>query len=294
MKKPIILLAIISIIIIASFSITQAYATTQVFGGPDGTSVDTLNAANTLTLNVVNMTAFSATYPATDPQGQYNVTSAYANIMVRGPTSGASQAAAKMVVTYTNHSIAAISDAVYPTQNTSLAWYAFNFSSGLILYDTEENYTLGIIANYQFDYGYNNNNGIGRWEDSTNSYTSPTDPTDGTPAATYRGHACYFILEFNQGTPTAAPLPTGGSYDTSDTNLVINTFVGYLIPLLLFLLPALILGWVTRWAKWPILIGLAIGSGLTYLFLGTQYLWLVVMVIIGIASMSYADFRSNG
>lgn len=96
------------------------------------------------------------------------------------------------------------------------------------------------------------------------------------------------------GTATPAPLPTGGSYQPTDTDTLINVFIGYLIPLILFLLPALILGWVTHWAKWPILIGLAIGSGLTYLFLGTQYLWLVVMVIIGIASMSYSDFRSNG
>lgn len=92
----------------------------------------------------------------------------------------------------------------------------------------------------------------------------------------------------------AGPLPTGGAYDPGSTDELIDTFTGYLIPLILFLLPALILGWLTHWEKWPILIGLAIGSGLTYLFLGTQYVWLVLLVTIGIGASAYQSTRGPG
>lgn len=89
------------------------------------------------------------------------------------------------------------------------------------------------------------------------------------------------------------PLPTGGAYDPGSTDELIDTFTGYLIPLILFLLPALILGWLTHWEKWPILIGLAIGSGLTYLFLGTQYVWLVFLVTVGIGASAYQSSRGD-
>lgn len=93
---------------------------------------------------------------------------------------------------------------------------------------------------------------------------------------------------------TPGPLPTGGSYDTSNTNAVINTLMGYLVPLLLWLLPAGFLGWLTHWEKWPMLIGLAIGGGLCYLFLGTQYVWMVFIVTIGLIGMAYQSVRGGG
>lgn len=88
--------------------------------------------------------------------------------------------------------------------------------------------------------------------------------------------------------PPATPPP-----GSTGTNELIDTFVDYLIPLILFLLPALILGWLTHWEKWPILIGLAIGAGLTYLFMGTEYLWLVILVVIGIGASAYQSSRGG-
>lgn len=97
------------------------------------------------------------------------------------------------------------------------------------------------------------------------------------------------------GDDEAAPTSSPTSPATGDdaTNALIDTFTDYLIPLILFLLPAMILGWLTHWEKWPILIGLAIGSGLTYLFLGTDYLWLVILVVIGIGASAYQSTRGG-
>lgn len=105
-------------------------------------------------------------------------------------------------------------------------------------------------------------------------------------------HNVYTFVD-TSATPTPTPSATAAT-DSNATNALIETFVDILVPLILFLLPALILGWLTHWQKWPILIGLAIGAGLVYMFLGTQYLWLVVTVIIGIAGMAYSEFRDGG
>lgn len=90
------------------------------------------------------------------------------------------------------------------------------------------------------------------------------------------------------------PLPTTGDYDYSDMDVVIAAVASFLIPLILFLLPAFLLGTMTKWSKWPIMIGLTIGSGLVYLFLGPQYLWLVFLVVIGLIGMAYQSVRGGG
>lgn len=94
------------------------------------------------------------------------------------------------------------------------------------------------------------------------------------------------------GTPSTTLPYTGGYTGTYDD--LIASVAGFLIPLLLFLLPAFLLGAMTHWSKWPILIGLTIGSGLVYMFLGTQYLWLVFLVVIGLIGMAYQSVRGGG
>lgn len=203
--------------------------------------------------------------------------------------SQASNSSISVVICYENKTI--IHSEHIEVQTTGAETVTVNFSQTIQLeYNTL--YWFGLVNNGTYSSGIA---AIGRYIDNSNSYETPTDPTDMTYSTTTGITVWLFgTSDDPDATPTPAPLPTGGVYDTSDVNLVISTLQGYLVPLLTFLIPALILGWATRWQKWPILIGLAIGSGLTYLFLGTQYVWLVVLVIIGIASMSYSDFRNSG
>lgn len=89
-------------------------------------------------------------------------------------------------------------------------------------------------------------------------------------------------------TPTPPPIINPTNND--DT---ITTFVNFAVPLLLMLLPACILGWLTGWSKWPILIGLAIGTGLGVVFVPSFPLWLVVMVALGLAGFAYSEMRGG-
>lgn len=98
--------------------------------------------------------------------------------------------------------------------------------------------------------------------------------------------------EEEEETPT---LPTEGGYDYTDQDSVINAVAGFLLPLILILLPPALLCLITRRVdKWLIIIGLTIGSALLYLFLGTQYLWLVFLIVIGLVGMAYQSVRGGG
>lgn len=171
-------------------------------------------------------------------------------------------------------------------------WFNVSFTGNTTLQNGVTYYigiwvTTGLSA--QPNYGSNAGN---QWYKSSIS--------DAWAAGAGVGWSMKIYTSTESGYPTPAPtgspgpLPTGGSYDTSDTNALINTFAGYMIPLLLWLIPALIMGYVTHWAKWPILIGLAIGGGLCYLFLGSQYVWMVFVTVIGLVGMAYQSSRGGG
>lgn len=173
-------------------------------------------------------------------------------------------------------------------------WYAykstnhFDNESAINIVDSELTlYDSGSISNgfFMFTYEPTDIDGDDYWEGWIINGT--LDDNDGSFTST-------FVTKADNPVTVPNPLPTDGSYTYDSTNDLIDTFSGYLIPLLTFLLPALILGWFTRWQKWPILIGLGIGSGLTYLFLGTQYLWLVMLVVIGIGASAYQSSRGTG
>lgn len=175
------------------------------------------------------------------------------------------------------------------TQNFDLStlaeddWVTFNFSSTTLL-SSGSTYYIGLVNNGSL----------------VSSFRVLSDTHGDGPYKVNIGSAwfatgsgvlpCYYVYTDDGVSPTSTP----GIGGTSTTEEVINTFTNYLIPLILFLLPALILGWITHWQKWPILIGLAIGSGLTYLFLGANYLWLVVLVIIGVGAAAYQSTRGWG
>lgn len=164
-------------------------------------------------------------------------------------------------------------------------WYDFNFDGTLLLNSSSYGYFIMVHntgSNAENDLGVQ---GVG---------TSYRIDTSGTWSNTGADHPFTIIVYTTDvyGEPTATPSsPVGGG--ASNVDQLIAQFTSYLIPLILFLLPGLILGWLTKWEKWPILIGLAIGSGLVYLFLGAQYLWLVILVVIGIGASAYQSTRGG-
>lgn len=174
------------------------------------------------------------------------------------------------------------------TQNFDLStlseddWVTFNFSSTSLL-SNGVTYYIGLM----------NNNSL------VSSFRVLSDTHGDGPFKVIIGSAwtatgsgvlpCYYVYTEDGELPTSTP----GVAGTSTTDELISTLTNWLIPLIMFLLPGLILGWLTHWEKWPILIGLAIGSGLVYLFLGTEYIWLVILVVIGIGASAYQSSRGG-
>lgn len=81
---------------------------------------------------------------------------------------------------------------------------------------------------------------------------------------------------------------------TDDLPDLYNSFVNFLVPVLVMTLPAMLLWWLGGRGKWPLLIGLAIGTGLGYVFIAGFPLWLVFLVAIGIIGMAYSDVSGGG
>lgn len=166
--------------------------------------------------------------------------------------------------------------------------YTWNFSDGGFNLTSGSSWWIGVYVS------------SGTISDVNNCYYSVRD--GGSLQHTYYSsawhdtalHALTIVVQTTaETTPT---LPTEGGYDwTGDTDALLNSFMGFLIPLVLILLPAALLcAMARRVDKWLIIIGLTIGSALLYLFLGPQYLWLVFLVTIGLIGMAYQSVRGGG
>lgn len=92
---------------------------------------------------------------------------------------------------------------------------------------------------------------------------------------------------------TPAPLPTWAGFDTSDPDANYAAAVAFLIPVIVMLTPAFLLWFLGGRGKWSLLIGLAIGTGLGYMF-GFVPPWLVFLVAVGVIGMAYSDVSSGG
>lgn len=90
------------------------------------------------------------------------------------------------------------------------------------------------------------------------------------------------------------PAPTATVNPPTDTEQLFIDLTAFLTPVLVMMLPALILWWFGGKGKWPLLIGLAIGTGLGYVFITGFPLWLVFLVAIGIIGMAYSDVSGGG
>lgn len=92
---------------------------------------------------------------------------------------------------------------------------------------------------------------------------------------------------------TPAPLPTGGlNVDTSDTDAVMEALIGYGVPVVVMLLPTIFIWLIGGRGKWPMLIGISIGTGIGYLF-GLVPIWLVFLISIGVVGFAYQSTRSG-
>lgn len=92
---------------------------------------------------------------------------------------------------------------------------------------------------------------------------------------------------------TPGPLPTGGlNVDTTDADVVMSALIDYGVPVVVMILPVAFLFLVGMRGKWPFLMGIAIGTGMGYLF-GLVPVWLVFIVSIVEVGMAYQSVRSG-
>lgn len=110
-------------------------------------------------------------------------------------------------------------------------------------------------------------------------------------AGTYTQALVYEVTATTTGTE---PLPTVEPIGEQDLDELITSLMNVTIPLMVMLLPSLILWWFGGRGKWPLLIGLAIGTALGKVFIADFPLWLVFLVAIGIIGMAYSDVSSGG
>lgn len=102
-----------------------------------------------------------------------------------------------------------------------------------------------------------------------------------------------FVLYIYGDTTPPDPLPTGGlNVDTSDADEVMEALIGYGVPVVVMLLPMIFIWLVGGRGKWPMLLGISIGTGIGYLF-GLVPVWLVFMVSIGVVGFAYQSVRSG-
>lgn len=189
----------------------------------------------------------------------------------------------KMVVLNSSQQIIAVSDEVTLNSFTQ-TWVEFSFSYEEITGGSV--YYTGVISNQSMAV-YAGNDLTGYY-DTTNSFTTPEDPSGGSSGL----YPCFYITITDVGEGTPEPtLPPGVD---SDTELLYDNLVDFFVPIFVMILPALLLWWLGGRGKWPLLIGLAIGTGLGYVFIAGFPLWLVFLVAIGIIGMAYSDISGGG
>lgn len=164
---------------------------------------------------------------------------------------------------------------------TGWAWAYFDFA-GLTLYNDTE-YYFGFVcdeAGIKLRYD-NGDNLVNYGSGSVNNYLSPTILN-----VAANGFGAIYVTMNNAA---AGPTPVGtsdGDYDVGWlSTLDFAGAVSWLAVLLLFLIPPFILGVYMRGGKWGFLIGLAIGTGLSYfVFPLLVPIWLVVLIAIGLGA----------
>lgn len=225
------------------------------------------------------------------PTGTWYITSIWACLHNHTTVAGV-DGYAKGVVLNSSAQVVESSAAVLIDTESEQTWYQFNLTGTVVLQD---DYVIAIITSsghrIHLHTPTSGTDALLKFYDASNNFGSPADAPDNLQGPLEP--SIYAVIDSTEGGGTPAPTATPTASSSDGVTNVIDDFVGYLIPLILFLLPALILGYVSHWQKWLILIGLAIGSGLVYLFLGAQYIWLVILVVIGIGASAYQSSRGG-
>lgn len=174
------------------------------------------------------------------------------------------------------------------TINTTYRWVNFTFSGNYLLQDGVA-YAIGLV-----------NEGATTGTTIAGGTAGDCYTKAGLSSAwTALGNGFNYMYQIStndaEGENAPGQLPTEGSRDYSNYDSMIEAFTGFMVPLILILLPPALLCFITRRVdKWLIIIGLTIGAALLYIFLGTQYLWLVFLVTIGLIGMAYQSVRGGG
>lgn len=157
--------------------------------------------------------------------------------------------------------------------------------NGYVAFESGHTYWLGFVTNGTVLDGTGNDV---RWSDASNSYGHPTNPTDMVFAAT-NGLAVWIVAASTMAESSPAPSGSAGVTLPPDGSVITGfDYSGamlWIAALLLMLVPPFILGVFMRGGKWGFLIGLAIGTGLSYfVFISWFPIWLVILVAIGLGA----------
>lgn len=101
----------------------------------------------------------------------------------------------------------------------------------------------------------------------------------------------WFTITGNTEAPGATPAATSSGIIIDNT--LYEAIIDFLTPVFIMLVPSFLLWYLGGKGKWPLLIGLAIGTGLGFVF-GLVPIWLVFLVAVGLIGMAYSDVSSGG
>lgn len=179
-----------------------------------------------------------------------------------------------------------VTDQVTVNPTSDMTSFDFDFGSDVDLV-SGNSYFVAVVVN-------GSTTGIARWHDglAAAARASGADGWGDTwTAGTMILHYVYTDDELGGGAPYTPP----GTIDTTTYDSIISGFVTFMVPLIVILLPAFLLCFITRKVdKWLLLIGLAIGAGLGYYLMPTYVpLWLVFLITIGLIGMAYQSVRGG-
>lgn len=165
--------------------------------------------------------------------------------------------------------------------------YSFDFAQTTLL-ESEHTYTLALVVtspcNGSVYVGY------------TSTGAARAAEREASASGWTRSQGC-FIHYFYSDVATAGgetPAPTTSPTVPTALEDLYTEIANFLVPVIVMLVPAMLMWWLGGRGKWSLLIGLAIGTALGYVFIAGFPLWLVFLVAIGIIGMAYSDVSGGG
>lgn len=184
------------------------------------------------------------------------------------------------------------SSTTYSITYDGYAWLEFAFSGALNL--TSDH--AWVIGTYNLDYlshtiDYPTEFSV---HSAIISYAFSASPKIIDSSTNWNGPMVKVYTDNDTVASTPTPFPSG-TPNNSNVNVdeLANDIADFLIPVIVMLVPAFLLWWLGGKGKWPILIGLAIGTGLGVYF-DLVPMWIAFLVAVGLVGMAYSDVSSGG